>query len=413
MNQAPDRLLKTKRTLDDLAVFGGSPSFDATLYVGRPSVGDVDAALQRIRDALLSRRLSNDGPIVREFEQRVCQLTGAEHAVAVCNATIGIQIAAQALGMNRLGSDSRVIVPSFTYAATAQALKWIGIRPLFCDVDPATHGLDPACVAAAIDDSVTGIIGVHLWGRPCDAELLTTLAKQHDLPVMFDAAQAFGSKLNGIPVGTLGNAEVFSFHATKVVNSFEGGAITTNDGDLADRLRKMRNFGLANHDDADVLGTNGKMSEASAAMGVTSLDSMDSFVQANRSHHRLYQERLSGVRGLRVMGQLADSNCHYVVAELDAGVAGLTRDQLLEVLCAENVAARRYFAPGCHRMTVFAEDAAGKTLPVTESLCERVFQLPTGIAVLTEQIELVCEIIKLCLRHGREVSDRLAESARV
>src|SRR5262245_39558743 len=156
-----------KSRVEDLAIFGGNPTFPTELHVGRPNVGEPEAFLGRINDIVERRWLTNDGPLLQEFEKRICKLVGVKHCVAVCNATIGLEILAKATGLS-----GEVILPSFTFVALAHALRWLGINPVFCDIDPGTHNLDPSHVKELITDRTTGIVGVHLWGRPCDVEQL-------------------------------------------------------------------------------------------------------------------------------------------------------------------------------------------------------------------------------------------------
>src|SRR4029453_9680210 len=224
--------------IKDLAIFGGTPAFRSELHVGRPNIGDRQTLLKRINDLLDRRWLTNDGPFLQEFEQRICHLTGVKHCVAVCNATVGLEILGKAVGLSW-----EVILPSFTFVALAHALHWLGINPVFCDIDLGTHNLDPSRVEERITDRTTGIIGVHLWGRPCEIEKWGEIARRHRLKLLFDAAHAFGCSYGGQMTGNFGNAEVFSFHATKFVNTFEGGAVVTNNDELAAQLRLMRNFG--------------------------------------------------------------------------------------------------------------------------------------------------------------------------
>ena len=236
-----------------------------------------------------------------------------------------------------------------------------------------------------ITNRTTGIVGVHVWGRACAVEELSDLCRRRKLALLFDAAHAFDCTHGGRPVGGFGLAEVFSFHATKFFNTFEGGAITTNDDDLARRLRLMRNFGFTGYDRVDAIGTNGKMCEVSAAMGLASLERLDVVVAANRRNHAAYRERLSRVPGLSVVDYPGPdrSNFQYVVCEVDAAAAGVTRDELWRTLFAENVIARRYFHPGVHRMQPYASDQApeSRRLPHTDALASRVLSFPTGQTV--------------------------------
>ena len=366
---------------------------DEKLYVGRPNIGDRAALLARINGMLDRRWLSNDGPLVKEFEQRICDLLGVKHAVAMCNATVALEIASRALG---LGGE--VILPSYTFIATAHSLQWQGITPVFCDMDPATHNIDPAKVEALITPQTTGIVGVHVWGRTCDTEAIEAIARKHGLKVMYDAAHAFGCSAGVKMVGNFGACEVFSFHATKFINSFEGGAVTTNDDELAEKMRLMRNFGFKGFDNVIYLGVNGKMSEVCAAMGLTNLEAMGEIVDVNRRNYLAYCEELRSVAGVSVIryDPAERNNFQYVVIEVDPDVCARDRDEIVEALHAENVIARKYFWPGCHRMEPYrtTQPDAWKHLPETERVAARVIVLPTGQSVDEETVRRVCRIIK-------------------
>ncbi len=395
-----------KRRLEDLALLGGEAAFADPLHVGRPNIGERSRLFDRLNDILDTRWLSNGGRYEQEFEQRIAAMVGARHCIAVCNGTAALELAIRAL---RLGGD--VVVPSFTFVATAHALAWWGINPVFCDVDPISHNLDPREVERAITPATTAILGVHLWGRPCDTEALEQIAQRHEVKLLFDAAHAFGCSHSGRMIGTFGNAEIFSFHATKIVNAFEGGAVVTNDDELADELRLLKNFGFAGYDRVTGIGTNGKMSEASAAMGLTSLESLHDFVAVNRRNHTLYAEELRDATGLSVLpyefGE--DRNWQYVVLEVDEKGFGLSRDDLQRVLWAENVLARRYFYPGCHRMEPYRSSypEARLRLPRTEELARRVLCLPTGTSIGPAEIATISAVIRFAAGRHHELAARL------
>jgi len=372
---------------------GGRPAFAEPLHVGRPNIGDRRRLYERLDDMLDRRWLSNNGTYVREFEQRIADLVGVRHCIAMCNATVALEITSRALGL-----AGEVIVPSFTFVATAHALQWQQITPVFGDIDPATHNLDPAKVESLITPRTTGIVGVHVWGRPCAVEALQEIADRRGLRLMYDAAHAFACSHGGRMIGCFGDAEVFSFHATKFLNSFEGGAVVTNDDDLAGRIRLMKNFGFSGYDNVIHVGINGKMSEISAAMGLTSLESLDEIIGTNLRNYACYREGLQGIPGIELVAldQNERNNYQYVVLEVDAAEAGLSRDELVQVLHAENVLARRYFWPGCHRMEPYRSyfPRAGLLLPETERMVTRTLQLPTGTAVSADDIEAVSAIIR-------------------
>ena len=395
-----------KETMKDLAIFGAAPAFEKPLHVGTPNIGRGEKFLERVQDLLQRRWLTNDGPYVKELESRVAGLLGVKHCAAMCNATIALEIAIRGLDLK-----GEVIVPSFTFIATAHSLQWQEITPVFADIDARTHTLDPASVERMITPRTSGIIGVHVWGRTCEIDPLSDIARRHNLRLMFDAAHAFGCSHRGKMVGNFGDCEVLSFHATKFLNTFEGGAIVTNNSELDAKVRLMKNFGFAGYDNVIYLGTNGKMNEVSAAMGLTGLESMADFVAANRRNYHQYLRELENVPGVALLRYDESERCNYqyIVAEVDADAASITRDRLLQVLHAENVLARRYFFPGCHRMQPYRSffPHANLLLPQTERVASRVLVLPTGTAVGPEQVAGVCRVIRLAVANAAGVNAQL------
>jgi dTDP-4-amino-4,6-dideoxygalactose transaminase len=392
--------------MTQLAVCGGAPAFAESLHVGRPNLGNREALLARINDLLDRRWLSNDGPLVKEFERRVAEQAGVRHCIAVCNATVALGIAIRALAWR-----GEVIVPSFTFIATAHALQWLGLTPVFADVHPQTFNLDPRSLERRITPRTTGIIGVHLWGRACDVESIEAVAHRRRLKVIYDAAHAFGCSHLGRRVGGAGECEVFSFHATKFINCFEGGALVTNQDALAAKLRLMRNFGFTSYDCVDSPGTNGKMTEVCAAMGLTSLEAMDDIIALNRRNYHCYREGLQGLPGVTLVGYDARerNNYQYIVLQVDAQQAALNRDELIAVLHAENILARKYFWPGCHRMEPYRSGPAkARTrLPQTDRVAASVVVLPTGQSVTPADIAKVCAILRSALAQAQLVRSAL------
>lgn len=388
-------LTKTIRSKVDLAINGAPPAFEQPLHVGRPNIGDRENFLQRINQILDNQWLTNNGPMVQEFEQRIAAHLGVKHCVAMCNGTIALEIAIRALGL-----EGEVIVPSWTFVATAHALYWQGITPVFADIDPTTHNLDPEAVRRMITPRTSGIIGVHLWGRAAPIDELKAIANEHDLKLMFDAAHAFGSTYKGQTIGRFGACEVLSFHATKSFNTFEGGAVVTNDDALAETMQLMRNFGFHGYDNVIHPGTNGKMIEVCAAMGLTNLNLLDGVFAANRHNYAAYKDALRDIAGISLLEY--DSNesnsHHYVVIEICEN-CGASRNQIIAALHAENILARKYFWPGCHQMKPYRDlfPHAGLLLPNSRAVSERVVVLPAGSTMRLEDIIQIGAIIRtLC-----------------
>jgi dTDP-4-amino-4,6-dideoxygalactose transaminase len=387
------RATKNLRTAADLAVNGAPPLFTEPVHVGRPNIGDHERFLKRARDTLESLWLSNNGPMLVEFEKRICEKLGVKNCVAMCNGTIALEIATRALELR-----GEVIVPSYTFVATAHALQWQEITPIFADIDPVTQNLDPDSVRRMITPRTSGIVGVHLWGRAAPIAELGEIAAANNLRLMFDASHGFGCSHGGTPLGNFGDCEVFSFHATKFFNTFEGGAVVTNDDRLAEKMRLMRNFGFSGYDRVIYPGTNGKMTEIAAAMGLTNLEDLDGFVAINRSNYHAYREEVRSLRGLKMVqfDEAERNNYQYIVLDVSPEFP-VSRDRLVDALHAENVLARKYFWPGCHNMEPYRSyyPHAGLVLPNTSRIADQVVVLPTGSSMHLDDIRAIASVLRV------------------
>ncbi len=392
--------------IEDLSLFGGTAKFDKALHVGEPNIGNREKLLARINDILDKRRFTNEGPYVRELEKRIADYIGVKHIIAMNNGTVALEIAIRALDMK-----GEVLLPSMTFIATAHALQWQQIKPVFCDIDPATHNIDVQKAEAHITPLTSGILGVHLWGRPADISGLTDLAGRYNLRLLFDAAHAFGSAYQGRMIGNFGDAEVFSFHATKFFNTFEGGAVATNNDELAEKIRLMRNFGFAGKDRVIYIGMNGKMDEVAAAMGLTSLESLDEFIEINKHNYFLYRQLLEKTNGIQIVNYDGNekTNYQYIVLEIDKQITGISRDLIMRILHAENVIVRRYFYPGCHKMEPYKsyQPHSGMMLPNTERLARDVLVMPTGSAVNEKIIVRIVELLNFIIANADDIVSRV------
>jgi dTDP-4-amino-4,6-dideoxygalactose transaminase len=388
-----------KKNIHDLALFGGTPLFNDKLHVGAPHFESLEPFYERLRLMFENNWVTNNGPLVQEFERRIAELLQVKHCIAVCNGTLALSLACRAMGLS-----GEVIVPSFTFIATAHALQWQGIKPVFCDVVPGTCLINPVHAESLITDRTTGIIGVHTFGNVCDIDELQSVAARNGVHVLFDAAHAFGTTYNQHYVGSFGDAEVFSFHATKVIHAFEGGAITTNDDELAEKLRLMRNFGFEGYDNVVYAGINGKMTEVCAAMGLTSLEGMSQIFEVNKRNYEVYSRAFSELQidSLKLNGQ-EKNNYQYIACLWDDKRFGVNRDQILSLLHAENILARRYFYPGCHRMPFYAESGDSPLLTETDQLSERILLLPTGSAVSVEEINKITDLLSFIVNHSNKI----------
>lgn len=399
--------LKMERKANPIGLLSGNPIFPQPLHVGRPNIGDRCALLKRINAIIDSRWFTNAGPLVQELEESIAHLIGVNHCVAMCNATVGLEIASRAPGLS-----GEAIMPSYTFVATAHALQWQQITPVFADIDPLTHNIDPSRITSLITSKTSGILGVHLWGRGCDTETIEAIASTYGLQVMYDAAHAFGCSHKGRMIGGFGACEVFSFHSTKFLNSFEGGAVVTNDSELAEKMRLMRNFGFAGYDNVIHLGANGKMTEICAAVGLTTLESINDIIGINYSHYTAYKEQLKGLPGITIIqyDNQEKNNYQYIVIDVNPEISPLSRDDIVDVLHADNVLARKYFWPGCHRMQPYLtlQPNAHLLLPETERVAARNLLLPTGQTISSVDISAICAIIRYAIENADLIHEHLS-----
>ncbi len=363
------------------------------IHVGQLNFPECDRLLEAIDGIFERRHYANHGPLERELDRRLAERLGVRHAVSVTNGTVAIMLLLSCLEL-----EGDVIVPSFTFPGTVQALSWCGLEPVFCDVDPVTHNLSAELVEPLIRPGRTAaVLGVHLWGRPCDPDGLEALCARYQIPLLFDAAHGFGCEHRGRPVGNFGLAETFSMHATKVLNGAEGGCITTNSDELADRLRTSRTFHETEARAAVPLRLNAKISEMQAAIALCSLDELDRNIADNRARYERYRERITGLPGVRFVDYAGDepNNYQYIVAEVQAAPGAPDRDGLLEALKGRGILARRYFYPGVHRAEPYASSPCGQVeLPSTDELVRRLFQLPTGKDLQLAEVDRICDALR-------------------
>jgi dTDP-4-amino-4,6-dideoxygalactose transaminase len=379
-------------TLSSFALFGAQPLFDKPLPIGQlyfPSWQRYEAACRGIFER---QYYNNNGPLLGEFEDKLRLFLKVKHAICVTNATLGLMITADAMQLT-----GKVIVPAFTFIASVESISWAGLEPVFCDIHPETHQIDIGKIEALIDPDVSAIMGVNLWGGSCLPKELVELAKAHGLKLYFDSAHAFGSTVDGVPIGNFGDAEVFSFHATKVLNAMEGGCICTNNDELAARLRSMRPSYGSEKPVSIVRVANARMSEAQAAVGLMSLEDFPANQKNNAALFELYQAQIASVPGLRLLAPsgVSFSNYQYAVCMVDEGEFGISRDLLIKLLKAENVLARRYFYPGAHRSVPYDQEFPQfvESLPNTDAVCASEIQFPIDTLVTSSGIEKICRLL--------------------
>ena len=326
--------------------------------------------------------ITNNSPLVQELEVKLKEFLGVKHLFFVSNGTIALQIAIKALDL-----PGEIITTPFSYVATTSSIVWEGCQPVFVDIDPETLCLDPNLIEASITPRTTAILTVHIYGHPCDVERIQAIADRHGLKVIYDAAHAFGVRYNGQSLLAHGNISTLSFHATKIFHTVEGGALVTNDDEVAHRIAYMRNFGHKNQEEFWGLGINGKNSEFHAAMGLCILPRIAEIIARHQVISDLYDNLLKGSLLIRpVFAPNTDYNYAYYVVLFESQKALL---KVKTVLNDNNIFPRRYFYPALNTLPYIHPIS----MPVTDNISKRVLCLPLSSELTTEEIELVFGLI--------------------
>lgn len=400
--------MKRLSSLDDLAIFGARRLFATPRPIGQLDVPDPDTYLALLRTAFEARCLTG-GDIVRTLEARLAERHRTRHCVAVANAGLGLMMLMRIFSRGRAGE---IIMPGFTFRGLPHFARWAGLTPRYCDVRPDTHGLDPGEVEASVGPTTVAILAVCNANSPGDIDGLCAVAAAHGLPIFFDSVYGLAATYRGRPLGGYGQAEVFSLHATKLLNGFEGGYITTDDDGLAETLRRQRQFppraGCADPADAHPLGLNAMLNEMHGAMALCCLDGLGAVIERNRTRYRAYERVCAPLPGLDLLPYL-DEGCearNYCMAILSVDNSlPLSRDQVLGALRAEGCAINSYYSPPLHRT-----GSASLSLPVTDELAARFVQLPVGERVSLEDIARIGEVLSLLAARGEEIAARLDEA---
>ena len=368
----------------------GGLAFPKLLPIVDPEGVPGEEFLEEVRGILASKQLTN-GAYVRKFEEAAAEYLGVAHCVAVSSCTAGLLLVLKALDLS-----GEVILPSFTFHATAHAVVWNGLTPVFADCDVKTFCVAPEAVRAQVSSRTVAILAVHLFGSPAAVKELEEIAAGLRVPLVFDAAHAFGSSSHGRHVGGFGTAEVFSFSPTKLVVAGEGGLVATRDARLAERLRAARNYGDAGNYNPEVLGVNARMSEINAAMALHGLVRLDARIERRNEIRLRYERKLRDVPGIRFQevsegGRSTFKDFSLIVDEKEFGHS---RDWLVELLPRENIGARKYFSPPVHRQKLYGGMWDGRPLPITDLVSDGVVSLPIYSSLTDDSVDKVCEVIR-------------------
>lgn len=372
------------------------PAFEAPIFVTQPllpGLGDYHQLLQRIWG---QRWLTNMGEMHTSLEGKLCKFLRARHLSLVSSATMGLLLACKALELR-----GEVITTPFTFPATPNILTWNGIVPVFADVDPVTMTLSPQAVERAITPKTTGILAVHVYGIPCDVAGLQDVADRHGLHVLYDAAHAFGTEIDGVPIGEFGQATVLSFHATKLFHTAEGGAVVTRLPELKSKIDLLRNFGIRDEVTTVAPGINGKMTELHAALGLTNLLLVEQERQARAILAEVYRSRLSQIDGVSCAATPANvrASHQYFVVRIRNQTGEQSRDRVYEAMKGYNVFTRRYFNPLCSQFDFYKElrSSDPNNLRNAATIAEEVLCLPYYGSLGIETVHRICDMIKSIL----------------
>lgn len=390
-----------------LAILGGAPAFKDELYVTRPIVPTVAELEPYLNDIFKTKWLTNDGPYAQEFEEELGNYLGVPHCSIYCNGTLALQLCVQGL---RLSGE--VITTPFTFAATPHVLYWNNITPVFCDIDPETYNLDHHQIESLISPRTTGIMPVHTFGNPCAIEDIEKIADYHGLKVIYDAAHAFGVKIKGKPIGNFGDASMFSFHATKIFNTLEGGAVTCSDVNLHQRLRDLRNFGIRSEEEVISPGINAKMNELQAVFGILNMRKVDSAIKKRKEIFERYHTHFKELPGLRFqrINNGTFYNYSYLAVEILPDEFGLTRDDVYICMRKEGIVVRKYFFPLCSNYSCYHSLPSAKIemLPNANRLASRILCLPLYDEMDEEAVDKVMEVFSLLHYNAPEIRELIS-----
>ncbi len=382
------------------AIIGGEPVFDSPLPILKPKLPDFAQVADTFSSVMASGQITN-GANVRLFEQSVAERLGVRNCIAMSSCTSGMMLFLKAAELS-----GEVIVPSFTFSATVEATLWAGLVPVFADCLPDTINLDPEDVKRKITDSTCAILGTHVFGNPTDIEALEDIARSAGIHLFFDAAHGFGSLHRGKAIGSFGDAESFSLSPTKLLIAAEGGLVTTNDDELATRLRWGRNYGDPGNYDCQLLGLNARMSEFHATIALASFAGVDERVARRNELAATYRARLGDLPGVsfQEIAEYDRTTCKDFTLVIEESEFGLSRDALSKAMDAENIATKKYFYPPVHQqkfMQAYPHRADG--LESTLKISEQVLSLPIYARLSDEEVGKICDAIRRVHHHVREV----------
>ncbi len=391
------------------ALLGNTPLFAEKLPIIQPTLPDYATIAPHVKEIFATGMLTK-GKYLHQFEERLAEYLNVKHAVCVSSCTLGLALTYQGLGLK-----GEVIVPSFTFMATVHPLVWLNVTPVFVDIDPHTWNIDPTKVEEAITPRTTGIVAVHNFGNPADVEALEQIARRHGLRLVFDAAHGFGALYQGKPVGSFGDAEVFSLTPTKLLVAGEGGVVATNDDALADHIRTGREYGNDGHYGSEFAGLNARMPEFNAILGLKSLEMLEENAERRNRVVGQFREQLEQIPGITFQTIRPGNRCSYkdLSVLIEEEEFGLSRDQLAQALGAENIDTRKYHDPPVHTHKTYRHlrDYYDGRLPVTNWVAPRSLSLPIYSHMDEATVGDICTAIERIHAYADEIREALRATA--
>lgn len=361
-----------------------------SIYVAQPSMPDLDEFIEEIRPVWESRILSNMGPLHDKFQKLLAGYLSVSHLSLFVNGHAALELAIEALGLT-----GEVITTPYTFASTTHAIVRRGLTPVFCDIKPDDYTIDPARIEALITEKTSAIIPVHVYGNLCDVEVIEAVARKYGLKVLYDSAQAFGVRYKGRGVGSFGDAAMFSFHATKVFHSIEGGALAFRDACLKQKLHLLRNFGIAGEEQIESVGMNAKLDEFRSAMGICNLRHLAGEMEKRKAVFERYRGHLAGIPGLRLnpVQQDVEPNYAYFPLYVDPELFGCNRDDLHRFLAQHDIFVRKYFYPAVNHFPCYRGMFPRGNTPVSDRVSQHILTLPMYAGLPLEEVDRICRVV--------------------
>lgn len=401
-----------KKNISDLAYFGGTPLFSSPRPHGQLALPKDSAFFNLARSIYFNQQSTDNHPLARELERRLSDIHQTKHCIVFANACLALILLMDILADGRHGE---VIMPAFTYAGLPHLAQWAGQKPRFCDVDWETHTLDPTGVEENICEETTAILAVHNVNSPCQIDELEAIATQHDTPIIFDSVHAIHCSYKGQPIGCFGKAEVFSLHATKLLNGFEGGYVTSNDSNLAETLRMKRNFGMDENGEVTTMGLDARLNEIHAVCALASIEQQAEIIERNRQRFLAYNKYFSDIPGLEWVPYRNDDekiNYEYPLLLVDPSWP-IQRDTLVTLLRAENALVRPYYSSTLHLLGQFSNSSEPPpSLPITEALSRMIIHMPAGELLNEEDIKELGALMKFIYVNSHNILERLSPRGR-